>query len=482
MDYEVTIGLEVHAQILTASKMFCGCSAEYASAPPNTHVCPVCLGLPGALPVINRRAVELAMLTGLALNCSIRSGNIISRKNYFYADLPSGYQRSQYEDPLCVNGWVEIEGDAGPKRIGLTRVHIEEDTGKLTHAPDGSALVDYNRAGVPLMEIVSEPDIASPEEARRYFEKLRQILLWIGVNSGRLQEGALRCDANVSVRPRGQKNYGSKVEIKNINSFRFVEQALAYEIKRQIAELEAGRPIPQSTRGWDETKGETTLQRVKESSEDYRYFPEPDIPPLLIGEELIEKCRAELPELPDARRARFIAEYQLTPYDATTLTAERGVADYFEETVAAVRGVGATPKDAANWTTGELFRLLKETGESLDEVRGRFPPAYIAEVIDLLAKGTITRTTAKEVFEISFRSGQPPAQIVAERGLAVIGAGDALAALAREVIAANPKAVAEYRGGKQTAIKFLVGQIMKATKGQANPQAAQAALEEALSQ
>ena len=482
MDYEVTIGLEVHAQILTASKMFCGCSAEYASAPPNTHVCPVCLGLPGALPVINRRAVELAMLTGLALNCSIRSGNIISRKNYFYADLHSGYQRSQYEDPLCVNGWVEIEGDAGPKRIGLTRVHIEEDTGKLTHAPDGSALVDYNRAGVPLMEIVSEPDIASPEEARRYFEKLRQILLWIGVNSGRLQEGALRCDANVSVRPRGQKNYGSKVEIKNINSFRFVEQALAYEIKRQIAELEAGRPIPQSTRGWDETKGETTLQRVKESSEDYRYFPEPDIPPLLIGEELIEKCRAELPELPDARRARFIAEYQLTPYDATTLTAERGVADYFEETVAAVRGVGATPKDAANWTTGELFRLLKETGESLDEVRGRFPPAYIAEVIDLLAKGTITRTTAKEVFEISFRSGQPPAQIVAERGLAVIGAGDALAALAREVIAANPKAVAEYRGGKQTAIKFLVGQIMKATKGQANPQAAQAALEEALSQ
>jgi aspartyl-tRNA(Asn)/glutamyl-tRNA(Gln) amidotransferase subunit B len=482
MDYEVTIGLEVHAQILTRSKMFCGCSAEYASAAPNTHVCPVCLGLPGALPVINRRAVELAMLTGLALNCRIQSDNIISRKNYFYADLPSGYQRSQYEDPLCVGGWVEIDGEGGPKRIGLTRVHIEEDTGKLTHAPDGASLVDYNRAGVPLMEIVSEPDIASPEEARRYFQKLRQVLLWIGVNSGNLQEGALRCDANVSVRPRGQKEYGSKVEIKNINSFRYVEMALAYEIKRQIGELEAGRPIPQSTRGWDEVKGETTLQRVKESSQDYRYFPEPDIPPLLVTEESVVARRAELPELPDARRARFVEAYQLTPYDAETLTGERGVADYFERVATSARAVGATPKDAANWTSGELFRLLKETGEELEAVAGRFPPEHIAETIELLAKGTITRTTAKEVFEESFRSGMAPARIVSERGLAVIGAGDALVALAREVVAGNPKAVAEYRGGKQATIKFLVGQVMKATKGQANPQAAQAALEEVLSE
>ncbi|HWQ13372.1 MAG TPA: Asp-tRNA(Asn)/Glu-tRNA(Gln) amidotransferase subunit GatB [Roseiflexaceae bacterium] len=480
MDYEVTIGLEVHAQILTASKMFCGCSAEYASAPPNTHTCPVCLGLPGALPVINRRAVELAILTGLALNCTIQSNNLISRKNYFYADLPSGYQRSQYDDPLCVRGWVEIEGDAGPKRVGLTRVHIEEDTGKLTHAPDGAALVDYNRAGVPLMEIVSDPDIASPEEARRYFQKLRQILLWIGVNSGDMEKGALRCDANVSVRPRGQRAYGAKVEIKNINSFRFVERALAYEIDRQIRALAAGEPIVQSTRGWDEARGETTLQRVKESSEDYRYFPEPDIPPLLITPELVEACRAELPELPDARRARFMQQYGLGAYDAETLTAERGVSEYFERAVAAARRVGASPKDVANWTSGELFRLLKETGEALEEAGARFLPEYIAEVIDLLAQGTITRTTAKEVFEASFRTGQPPARIVAERGLAVIGAGDALAALAREVLAANPKVVADYRAGKQAAIKFLVGQVMKATKGQANPQAAQAALEETL--
>ncbi|MEN9937467.1 MAG: hypothetical protein RLZZ387_4046 [Chloroflexota bacterium] len=482
MDYEVTIGLEVHAQILTGSKMFCGCSAEYASALPNTHVCPVCLGLPGALPVINRRAVELAILTGLALNCGIQSDNVISRKNYFYADLPSGYQRSQYEDPLCVRGYVDLDGEGGPRRIGLTRVHIEEDTGKLTHADDGSSLVDYNRAGVPLMEIVSDPDIASPEEARRYFQKLRQVLLWIGVNSGDMEKGALRCDANISVRPRGQKEYGVKVEIKNINSFRNVERALAYEIDRQIKALGAGEPIIQSTRGWDEATATTTLQRVKESSEDYRYFPEPDIPPLLVTPEAVEQLRAELPELPDARRARFVQEYGLSPLDAETLTVEREVSDYFERVAAAARAVGSTPKEAANWTSGELFRLLKETGEELADIAPRFGPEQIAEVIDLLAKGTITRTTAKEVFEASFRTGQRPADIVAERGLAVISGGDALATLAREVVASNPKAVADYRGGKQATIKFLVGQVMKATKGQASPQAAQEALEAALSE
>jgi aspartyl-tRNA(Asn)/glutamyl-tRNA(Gln) amidotransferase subunit B len=482
MDYLVTIGLEVHAQILTASKMFCGCSAEYASAPPNTHVCPVCLGLPGALPVMNGRAVDLAMLTGLALNCAIQPANIISRKNYFYADLPSGYQRSQYDDPLCIRGWVEIAGDDGPKRIGITRVHIEEDTGKLTHAGDGASLVDFNRAGVPLMEIVSDPDIASPEEARRYFQKLRQVLLWVGVSSGDMEKGALRCDANVSVRPRGQQAYGTKVEIKNINSFRNVERALVFEIDRQIKALSAGETIIQSTRGWDEFKGETFLQRVKESSEDYRYFPEPDIPPLLITEHAAAERRVALPELPDARRERFVRDYALSPYDAETLTGERPTADYFERVVAAVAAVGGSPKDAANWTSGELFRLLKETGEELADAGGRFQPTYIAETVELLAKGTITRTTAKEVFEASFRSGQPPAQIVAERGLAVIGAGDALAALAREAVAANPKVVADYRAGKQAAIKFLVGQVMKATKGQANPQAAQEALEAALSE
>jgi aspartyl-tRNA(Asn)/glutamyl-tRNA(Gln) amidotransferase subunit B len=480
MDYQVTIGLEVHAQILTDSKMFCGCSAEYWAAAPNTHVCPTCLGLPGALPVTNRQAIERVVLTGLALNCRIRSDNVISRKNYFYPDLPSSYQRSQYDDPLCVGGWVEIAGDQGAKRVGITRVHIEEDTGKLAHAPDGSTLIDFNRSGVPLMEIVSEPDIASPEEAKRYFQKLRQILMWIGVNIGDMEKGALRCDANVSVRPRGQKEYGAKVEIKNMNSFRAVERALAYEIERQVRELTAGRAIVQATRGWNEARGETVAQRTKEFAEDYRYFPEPDIPPLQVAPEWVEELRATLPELPDARRARFMSAYELSAYDAETLTAERAVADYFERAVAAGRAVDATPKEVANWCSGELFRLLNDTGEGLADVEPRFRPEYIAEVYDLLAQGTITRTTAKEVFEASFRSGQPPAQIVAERGLAQIGAGDALVALAREVVAANPKVVQDYRAGKAAAIKFLVGQIMKATKGQANPQAAQAALEEEL--
>ncbi|HEU5086635.1 MAG TPA: Asp-tRNA(Asn)/Glu-tRNA(Gln) amidotransferase subunit GatB, partial [Roseiflexaceae bacterium] len=425
-----------------------------------------------------QRAIERAILTGLALNCRIQTDNVISRKNYFYPDLPSGYQRSQYEDPLCVDGWVTIEGANGPKRVGLTRVHIEEDTGKLNHMPDGSSLVDYNRAGVPLMEIVSEPEIDSPEEARRYFQKLRQILLWIGVNSGNMEEGALRCDANVSVRPEGQKEYGSKVEIKNINSFRAVERALVYEIERQIGELEAGRSIPQSTRGWDDERGVTLLQRVNEGSADYRYFPEPDIPPLRITEEIVEGQREQLPELPDARRARFVSEYGLPETDADVLTDVRGDAEYFERAVAVAKGIA--PKEIANWVSGELFRLIKDTGETLESVGNRFPPEYIAETITLLANGTITRTSAKEVFEASYREGIAPAQVVKERGLEVIGAGDALATLARQVVDANPKVVADYRSGKVAAIKFLVGQVMKATKGQANPQAAQEALEAAL--
>lgn len=480
MDYLVTIGLEIHAQIQTRSKMFCGCSADYADAPPNTHVCPVCMGMPGSLPTPNRRAVEFAALTGLALNCRIAGDNVISRKNYFYADLPSGYQRSQYDDPLCVAGWVEIDGDQGPKRIGLTRVHIEEDTGKLTHTNDGGSLVDFNRAGVPLMEIVSEPDIASPEEARRYFQKLRQILVWIGVNSGDMESGALRCDANVSVRPVGQQEYGAKVEIKNINSFRNVERALAYEIDRQIKALKAGEQIIQSTRGWDDASATTVAQRTKEFAEDYRYFPEPDIPPLRLNEAWVAERRAELPELPDARRERFIKEYGLTPYDAGVLTDERGVSDYFEQSVAAAASREVTPKDVANWLTGELFRLLKETGETLAGAAARMRPEYIGEVQELLNKGVITRTNAKEAFDAVFREGRAPAQIVAERGMGVIGAGDALTEMARRAIADNPKVVEEYRNGKTTAIKFLIGQVMKASRGQANPQAVQQALEREL--
>ncbi len=479
-DYLVTIGLEVHAQIRTASKMFCGCSAEIANAAPNTHVCPTCLGLPGALPVINRRAIEMVVATGLVLGSRIRAENQISRKNYFYADLPAGYQRSQFEDPICAGGYVVLQHEDGPRTIGLTRVHMEEDTGKLTHAADGSSLVDFNRAGVPLMEIVSEPDITSPEEARQYFQKLRQILLWIGVNSGNMDEGALRCDANISVRPVGQKEYGAKVEIKNMNSFRAVERALVYEIARQTAALRNGESIRQSTRGWNEATGRTVEQRVKEGSADYRYFPEPDIPPLQIGEALIAQQRDALPELPDARQQRFVFAYGLATADAETLTAERDRADYFEQAVAAAAPLGIAPREIANWMVGELLRLLNDTGELLVDAAVRFPPVYLAEVADLLAKGTITRTSAKETCEAAFRAGRRPADLVAERGLAVIGAGDALTALAREVIAANAQAVADYRAGKATAIKFLIGQMMRATKGQASPQAAQTALEHEL--
>jgi aspartyl-tRNA(Asn)/glutamyl-tRNA(Gln) amidotransferase subunit B len=476
-DYLVTIGLEVHAQILTSSKMFCGCSADYADAAPNTHVCPTCLGLPGALPVINRRAIEHAISTGLALGSRIQHDTIISRKNYFYADLPSGYQRSQYDDPLCVGGWVELDDASGPRRIGLTRVHIEEDTGKLIHGDDGASYVDFNRAGVPLMEIVSEPQIASPDEARRYFQKLRQILVWIGVSTGDMERGALRCDANISLRPAGQREFGAKVEIKNMNSFRALERALQYEIERQTAVLHAGMRVRQETRGWDEARGVTDAQRTKEGSADYRYFPDPDIPPLRVDDTVIAECSARLPELPDARRARFAAIAGVSAMDAETLAADRGRADYFEATAAACEASGATPRDAAVWITGELLRLLNDTGEDLASAAQRLPPTAIAELVQLLGSGAITRTTAKEVFELAFRSGAAPRVIVEERGLAVIGAGDVLARLAREALAGNPKAVAEYRGGKLTAIKFLIGQVMKATKGQASPQAVQAALE-----
>jgi aspartyl-tRNA(Asn)/glutamyl-tRNA(Gln) amidotransferase subunit B len=481
MEYRVTIGLEVHAQILTRSKMFCGCSADYAGAAPNTHVCPVCLGLPGSLPVVNAAALERAAVTGLALNATIDTASIISRKNYTYPDLPSSYQRSQYDDPLCRGGWLEIVDDDGaPKRIGITRVHIEEDTGKLTHAADGSSLVDYNRSGVALMEIVSEPDIASPEEARRYFQKLQQILVWIGVNTGNMEDGALRCDANVSVKPTHESGFGAKVEIKNINSFRNVERALAYEIRRQIGVLESGGAIRQTTRGWDEAHGETVEQRSKEDANDYRYFPEPDIPPLRLSEEWVEARHAALPELPGARAQRFQEAYGLSAQDAELLTGERAVADYYEQAVAA----SGNAKEAANWVGGELFRLLNDAGEDIAAAGARLTPQHVAGVTALVANGTITRTVAKQVFEESFRSGAAPEQIVRERGLTQISDSGAIATVARDVLAlpGNAKAIAEYRGGKASAIQFLVGQLMKATKGQANPQAARAVLEELLAE
>ncbi|WP_129670760.1 Asp-tRNA(Asn)/Glu-tRNA(Gln) amidotransferase subunit GatB [Candidatus Chloroploca sp. Khr17] len=481
--YLVTIGLEIHAHIKTASKMFDGCPSDYAGAEPNTYVSAVSLGLPGTLPVVNQRAVEMAALSGLALNCTINERSVFSRKSYPYPDLPKGYQISQYDQPLCSEGSLTIRrSDGAEKRIGIERIHIEEDTGRLLHADEGGSLIDYNRSGVPLMEIVSHPDMTTPEEARLYFEKIRQILVWIGVNSGNLEEGALRCDANVSVRPEGQAAYGAKVEIKNINSFRFVERALAYEIERQTAVLEAGGTLMQETRGWDEFKGETVGQRSKEFAHDYRYFPEPDIPPLELDAAWIAARREELPELPDARRERFESAYGLSPQDADLLTLERSIADYYEAAVAAAEASGGSPKDVANWVLNEGFRLLKERGEASTRLSERMPVSHIAAVIELIANGTITRSVAKQVFELSFDTGAAPAQIVVERGLTQISDSDALLSIVRDVLADSKasKAIAEYRGGKTSAAQFLVGMVMKATRGQANPQQVRTLLEQEL--
>ncbi|MEY2845019.1 MAG: hypothetical protein RL076_565 [Chloroflexota bacterium] len=482
MKYVATIGLEVHAQIRTTSKMFCGCRTDASQAVANTNVCPVCLGLPGSLPVPNRQAIEMAAMTGLALHSTITRDSVISRKNYFYPDLPSSYQRSQYEDPLCVGGYVEFPTGDGMRRIELTRIHIEEDTGKLTHMPDGSSLIDYNRAGVPLMEIVSEPVIASAEEARLYFQTLHQLLSWIGVNSGNLEEGALRCDANVSVRPEGQKEFGAKVEIKNVNSFRNVERAINYEIERQIEVLTAGGKIIQSTRGWNDATGKTVEQRTKEFAHDYRYFPDPDIPPLQMEADYVAHIGTRLPELPMERYQRFMTQYALSAKDAESLTITREVADFYEATVTAATAVGGSARDATVWIIGEYFRLLNDRGERITDASARMTPGHIAGVIALLNKGTITRASAKEVFEECYTTGATPDAVVATRGLAVIGDSDALLKMARDAVAANPKAVADYKAGKEASIKFLVGQIMKVSRGQASPQAAEAALVTALSE
>ncbi len=477
MEYEAVIGLEVHAQVLTDSKMFCGCSADYANAAPNTHTCPVCLGLPGALPVINQCAVELMAMTGLALNCQVNYHTFFDRKNYFYVDLPSSYQRSQYDHPICTNGWIEIETNEGAKRIGVTRAHMEEDTGKLLHTNDGS-LIDYNRSGVPLIEIVSQPDLRSPEEARLYCSRMRQLLVWIGVNSGNLDEGAMRFDVNVSVRPKGSTLLGTKVEIKNLNSIRSVERAISYEIERQVQILRDGGVLEQETRGWDEDRGVTLAQRSKEYAHDYRYFPDPDLPPLALDEAWIAGRRAELPELPRTRRQRFIESYELSAQDATLLTSERAIADYFEEAVAGANGHPA--KMVANWITGEFFRLLKDSDEAVTTAATRLRPAYISELLDLLKDGTLNSPTAKQVFEESFRTGDPPTVIVDKKGLRQISDMSAVLNLAQQAVEANPKVVGDYRSGKKQAIKFLVGQVMRASKGQANPQLAEQALREVL--
>jgi aspartyl-tRNA(Asn)/glutamyl-tRNA(Gln) amidotransferase subunit B len=467
LPYQAVIGMELHAQLLTQSKMFCGCSADYWEAPPNSHVCPVCLAMPGVLPVINAHAVEQTVRTGLALHCQIAPWSVFARKNYHYPDLPKGYQISQYELPLCRDGSLLIEGDDGqPKRIGIRRAHLEEDTGKSIHV-DGASLIDLNRAGVPLLEIVTEADMSSGDEAYRYLVKLRTILRYLGVNSGDMEKGAMRCEVNLSLRTAEQAaagEYGVKVEVKNLNSFKAVRDSIAYEIQRQTAVLDGGGQVRQVTMGWDENHRCTVLQRSKESSEDYRYFPEPDLPPLELSQAWVEQVQATLPELPDARAARFVGDYGLTPRDAAVLTAERPVAEWFEEAVQAYDGA---PREVANWMTGQLFALLK--AEEGDIASLPIQPASLAELIKLVDAGVINRNTGKQVLEQMVATGQPPAAVVEAQGLAQVSDEAGLAQVIDALLAANPGEVEKYRAGKSSLLGWFIGQVMKETRGQANP-------------
>ena len=464
--YEVVIGLEVHVQLLTETKAFCGCANHYGSAP-NTNVCPVCLGLPGALPVLNRKAVELAALTGLALNCTVRERSIFARKNYFYPDSPKGYQISQFDKPICELGYIDIITPDGTKRIGVTRAHLEDDAGKSIH--DGfvdsgtRTYVDLNRAGTPLVEIVSEPDMRTPDEAFEYLTKLKEILLFAGVSDVNMEEGSLRCDANVSVMPRGSKTFGTKVEVKNVNSFRYIRSALEYEIERQIEIIEAGGRIMQETRLWNQAEGRTFSMRSKEQAHDYRYFPEPDLPPLIVSKEWLAEIAATMPELPKARRKRMIAEYDLNEQDAQTLTATREFADRFE----AVARTAKSPRRVANLLLSELGGRLKAAGIELEASPISLPG--IVQAADLLEEGKISSKQLKGLFDIAFEKGEDfPAVYEREKPQQITDAS-AIEALIDEVIAANPAQVAQYRGGKKTVAGFFVGQVMRASKGQANP-------------
>ncbi len=466
--YEPVIGLEVHAQLLTATKVFCGCSTRFG-APPNTNTCPVCLGLPGALPVMNRRALELAVKAALALHLELRPMSRFARKNYFYPDLTKGYQISQYELPLAEHGWLEIELDGAKKRIGITRLHMEEDAGKSMHEgfPESAtkSYIDFNRCGTPLVEIVSEPDLRTPAEAYAYLNTLRQVLLYTEVSDCNMEEGSLRCDANVSVRVRGAEKFGQKVEVKNLNSFRYLQRALEYEIRRQVEAIESGARIEQETRLWNVSAGRTEAMRSKEFAHDYRYFPEPDLLPVRVTPEMKEKIRGGMPELPDARRARFESQYGLSTYDAGVLTDSRALADYFEATAKA----GAQPKAAANWISTELLRRLNESGKEI----GASPvaPGALAALIAEIEAGRITAASGKKVFAGMFESGRSAKEIIATDGLATLSDAGEIERVAREIIEKNPDNVAKFRAGNEGVFKFFVGQVMRATRGQADPQA-----------
>ncbi len=475
VDYEAVIGMEVHAQILTRSKLFCGCSSDYASAPPNTLTCPVCLAMPGVLPVINRAAVEATVRAGLALGCEVPPFTKFDRKNYHYPDLPKGYQISQYDHPLCQHGHLDVVANGQAKRIRIRRVHLEEDTAKLVHA-EGSSLIDFNRSGVPLMEIVTESDLRSAEEAYEYLTKLHTILRYLGVSTGNMEEGAMRCEVNISIRPRGSETYGTKVEVKNLNSFRSVRLAIAYEIERQARLLSEGGRVEQVTMGWDERSHRTVFQRTKEEAQDYRYFPDPDLPPLEPSREWVELMRASLPELPEAKSARLAAEYGLRAEDAALLAEDRAIADFFE---AAARAAGDVSAQAvANWTVGEVFRLLREGGT--DVASAALTPALLAELVGLVESGAINATVGKEVLTETFTSGEAPTAIVARRGLRQISGADELREVVRQALDANARAVNDYLGGKTAVMGFLIGQVMRLTRGKANAQTAEALLTQAL--
>ena len=467
MKYESVIGLEVHVELKTKTKIFCGCSTEFG-AQPNTHVCPVCLGLPGSMPVLNKEVLHYAVKAGLALHCDILPFSKFDRKNYYYPDLPKNFQTSQYDLPICLNGYIDIEVGGKTRRVHLTRIHMEEDAGKLVHSgasidTSDTTFVDYNRTGVPLLEIVSEPDLRSGEEARAYLEKLRSIMQYLGVSDCRMEEGSMRCDAIISVRPVGSDKLGTKTEIKNINSFSGVQKGIEYEAVRQAQILDEGGTIQQATRGWEEAKGITVLQRVKEGDADYRYFPEPDLIPIEVSKEYIEKVRAELPEMPDARRQRFQDELGLPEYDANLLTLEKQTADYFEDVVK--EGIDA--KTASNWMLGEFAKKLNEEGVTADQAPVR--PAALAGLLKLIAKGTISGKIAKKVLPEMWSSGKSADDVVKEQGLVQITDTGAIEEIVKSVIAANPQSVADYKAGKKKAIGFLVGQVMKQTKGRANP-------------
>ena len=474
MEYEVVIGLEVHVQLQTETKIFCSCSTTFG-APPNTHSCPVCVGMPGVLPVLNRKVVEFAMKMALATHCKIAPFSIFARKHYFYPDLPKGYQISQYDLPLAERGWVEIAINGQTKRISITRIHLEEDAGKLIHDENRPvSYVDLNRTGVPLIEIVSEPDIRSPEEAASYLKKMRQQVRYLEISDGNMEEGSLRCDANISLRPRGREDFGVRTELKNMNSFRNVQKALEFEIRRQTALLLDGHKIVQETRLWDAAKSVTVTMRGKEEAHDYRYFPDPDLVPVEIDNAWMDSVKAELPELPDAKCARFEEQYGLSDYDAGVLTASKSLADYFEKCVA----LFPSPKIVSNWVMVELFRLLKQQDREIDACP--IPPAGLAELLKLIDDGTISGKMAKDILEQAYDSKKSPKEIVEEQGVAQVSDESTLSAVVDQVVEAHPKEVEKCKAGKTKILGFLVGQVMKETKGQANPKKVNELLRKAL--